>query len=204
MRTLSALVALSTATLLTAQTTGKLGDAIELMNNPPGASYVAMFPNTTNNDVRGKVIAVSDATGTGVNFHIMIMGLPLSGGPFMNLHADNLTLGYHLHDQPVPAGGNCSGTLAHLGPFQRGQTPPCDMTMPQTCEVGDLSGKHGRINGTKVSKSFLDLYAALVPGNGAFFGNRSIVIHYANSTRLACANFNMMSSGSTCNDGMRS
>jgi len=35
------------------------------------------------------------------------------------------------------------------------------------------------------------MYASLVPGIGAFFGNRSIVIHYANSTRLACANFTM-------------
>jgi len=35
------------------------------------------------------------------------------------------------------------------------------------------------------------MYASLVPGIGAFFGNRSIVIHDANSMRLACANFTM-------------
>ena len=29
----------------------------------------------------------------------------------------------------------------------------------------------------------------LIDGQGAFFGNRSIVIHFANKTRLACANF---------------
>lgn len=40
--------------------------------------------------------------------------------------------------------------------------------------------------------SFMDKYAALVPGVGAFFGNRSIVIHSANSTRIACANFTMV------------
>ena len=40
--------------------------------------------------------------------------------------------------------------------------------------------------------SFTDQYAALVPRIGAFFGNRSIVIHFANSTRLACANFTMV------------
>ena len=38
-------------------------------------------------------------------------------------------------------------------------------------------------------RSFTDMYAALVPGIGAFFGNRSIVLHFANTTRLACANF---------------
>jgi hypothetical protein len=43
--------------------------------------------------------------------------------------------------------------------------------------------------------SFVDQYAALVPGIGSFFGNRSIVIHYANSTRLACANFTMADMG---------
>jgi hypothetical protein len=85
------------------------------------------------------------------------------------------------------------------------------MSMPQTCEVGDLSGKHGKIEGMRASKkyvqraqlvcrvanlsfgdSFMDVYAALVPGIGAFFGNRSIVIHSSNSTRLACANFTMV------------
>jgi len=41
---------------------------------------------------------------------------------------------------PVPADGNCSGTLAHLDPFIRGEKPPCDASAPQTCQVGDLSG----------------------------------------------------------------
>lgn len=53
--------------------------------------------------------------------------------------------GYHIHDQPVPADGNCTGTKAHLDPFIRGQVPDCDNQHPATCEVGDLSGKHGKI-----------------------------------------------------------
>lgn len=52
---------------------------------------------------------------------------------------------YHIHDAPVPADGNCTGTLAHLDPTQRGEQPPCDSTKPQTCQVGDLAGKHGKI-----------------------------------------------------------
>lgn len=31
-----------------------------------------------------------------------------------------------------------------------------------------------------------------MPGIGAFFGNRSVVVHYANLTRLACANFELI------------
>jgi hypothetical protein len=48
--------------------------------------------------------------------------------------------------------GNCTGTLAHLDPYKRGQTPACDMTMLQTCEVGDLSGKYGKLEGPMASK----------------------------------------------------
>jgi hypothetical protein len=58
---------------------------------------------------------------------------------------------YHIHDQPVPANGNCTATLAHLDPYQRGEDPLCDASAPQTCQVGDLSGKHGEINGNAFS-----------------------------------------------------
>ena len=44
---------------------------------------------------------------------------------------------------------------------------------------------------------YLDKYAALVPGIGAFFGNRSIVFHYANKTRISCANFSLVDAGET-------
>lgn len=52
---------------------------------------------------------------------------------------------YHVHDQPVPADGNCTGTKAHLDPYLRGQLIPCDKSDPASCQVGDLSGKHGNI-----------------------------------------------------------
>jgi len=96
---------------------------------------------------------------------------------------------YHIHDQPVPANGNCTATLAHQDPFVRGEDTPCDAAKPATCQVGDLSGKYGKPNGTTFSASYNDAYAALVPGLGAFFGNRSIVVHFANKTRISCANF---------------
>jgi hypothetical protein len=36
---------------------------------------------------------------------------------------------------------------------------------------------------------YADPYVSLKPGIGSFFGNRSFVLHFANTTRLACANF---------------
>lgn len=91
--------------------------------------------------------------------------------------------------------GNCNNTQAHLDPYIRGETPPCDPGMPATCQVGDLSGKYGTINGTSANINYHDPYVSLQPGLGAFFGNRSFVIHFANTTRLACANFSYIGEG---------
>jgi len=96
---------------------------------------------------------------------------------------------YHIHDQPVPADGNCTGTLAHLDPYVRGEVPPCDATQPQTCQVGDLAGKHGN--------RYLELYTSTASGPASFFGNRSIVIHSANAKRLTCASFQITGGNSS-------
>jgi hypothetical protein len=57
--------------------------------------------------------------------------------------------------------------------------------------VGDLSGKHGAIPADQDSweTSYVELYASTLEGIGAFFGNRSIAIHYPNKTRITCASF---------------
>lgn len=47
--------------------------------------------------------------------------------------------------KPVPTDGNCTATEAHLDPYIRGEIPPCDNTQPETCQVGDLTGKHGNV-----------------------------------------------------------
>ncbi|KAL9130598.1 MAG: hypothetical protein Q9217_001258 [Psora testacea] len=137
--------------------------------------------------IRGYVAATTNANGTGVNFNVNLSGFPSSTlGPFI----------YHIHDQPVPASGNCTATLAHLDPYIRGEQPPCDPTHPETCQVGDLSGKHGNITTSPFQTSYLDLYSATKQGLGAFLGNRSIVVHTSNATRLTCANF-VLTSGSS-------
>ncbi|KAJ8603191.1 hypothetical protein MRB53_042244 [Persea americana] len=55
--------------------------------------------------------------------------------------------------------------------------------------------------------SYDDLYTSLVSGLGSFIGNRSIVIHYANKTRITCANFvkdTAISSSSVASSSMTS
>ena len=96
--------------------------------------------------------------------------LPSEGGPFRMMHCSSFTFNhadcikvYHIHAYPVPSDGNCTGTLAHLDPYIRGDTPPCDPEEPQTCEVGDLSGKHGTINSTSASLRHIHLPLSSLP-----------------------------------------
>ncbi|KAL8341770.1 hypothetical protein RB598_003616 [Gaeumannomyces tritici] len=160
--------------------TGKLGDAAVIANNPP-AMAVAQWKASDDKPFHGSVIAFSSPDGTGVFFQVNFRNLPTdTGGEYE----------YHIHDQPVPSDGNCNGTLTHLDPYERGQEIPCDKDKPGTCQVGDLSGKHGKAAAPDFEfKRYRELYASLAPGIGAFFGNRSVVIHFPNSTRFTCANF---------------
>ncbi|KAK1773148.1 superoxide dismutase [Copromyces sp. CBS 386.78] len=168
---------LATATLAVSQsstnTTGKLGDARPVRNNPViGEVWVAKFDSPT---VKGFVTAVANTVG--VNYTIDVTGLPVDQGPFT----------YHVHLRPVPADGNCADTAGHLDSYLRGDSPPCNSAAPQTCEVGDLSGKYGTVTGPSVVKSFNDPYSALNVINLGYIGNRGIVFHNGNSTRIACA-----------------
>ncbi|KAI5858075.1 superoxide dismutase, partial [Tricharina praecox] len=157
--------------------------AAAILDNPVGVSYSATFDGAKG--VTGALTFVAGADGKGCDITVKLSGFEGEEGPF----------GYHIHDQPVPADGNCTGTKAHLDPYGRGQVTPCDATKPETCEVGDLAGKHGKIPAAEYgavdySTSYNDLYASTKEGLGAFLGNRSIVIHRndANKTRLACVN----------------
>ncbi|KAK3394075.1 superoxide dismutase [Podospora didyma] len=179
-------------------TTGQLGDAAPVTNNPPGVVLRAVFPEkafTTSlfpdgGNIKGEVIAISSPDGDGVLFQVKLSNLPKTGGPFS----------YHLHVDPVPADGNCTKTLAHLDPYIRGETPVCDKSAPATCQVGDLSGKYGAIPETSdtFSAVYLDKYASTLEGIGAYFGNRSIVIHQASTkARITCASFEVIDTTGT-------
>ncbi|KAG0056964.1 hypothetical protein BGZ83_002571 [Gryganskiella cystojenkinii] len=98
---------------------------------------------------------------------------------------------YHIHVSPVPADGNCTLTGAHLDPLSVGTKTPCDPQNLTSCQVGDLSGKHGNIlptaDGVIAPVTYTD--KALVfagDASGSILG-RSVVIHN-NQTRIACAN----------------
>lgn len=58
--------------------------------------------------------------------------------------------------------------------------------------MGDLAGKHGTIGTEPFNATYTDYYAAALSGIGAYFGNRSIVVHFNNKTRLTCANFTVV------------
>ncbi|ROV99867.1 hypothetical protein VMCG_06289 [Cytospora schulzeri] len=193
--------------LLSAVATAAASSATVVTNNPIGAAYTATLPATAfdkdaypdGGNVKGYVYAASSPDGTGVIFQVKFSGLPSEGGPFL----------YHIHDQPVPADGNCTATSGHLDPFLAGETPSCDASAPETCQVGDLSGKYGKITSDPFSATYTDDYASLVEGLGSFFANRSIVVHTSDKTRITCANFtttstSTTSSSSACSSGAAS
>jgi hypothetical protein len=159
--------------------TGLLGDAAEIENNPTNVTYEAVF--NQENGIKGTFTFTAGKGGEGVAVKVDLKGFESKTGPFK----------YHIHDQPVPADGNCTGTKAHLDPYQRGQATPCDAEKPETCEVGDLSGKHtqgGNFKTSTYANEYTDDFLSLISPSGAFIGNRSITIHGANATRIACAN----------------
>lgn len=131
-------------------------DAPKVTDSPVGASYVATLPNKEGNTVRGSITGLSSPDGKGVHFSGAFSGLPEGAGPFSKrnpliqpqLKDTDFKIVYHIHEKPVPADGNCTGTGAHLDPYKRGETPACDAKTPQQCQTGDLSGKYGNITNT--------------------------------------------------------
>lgn len=114
----------------------------------------------------------------------------LHGLPSQSLYGP---LVYHIHALAVPANGNCTATLGHLDPTNRGESPACDPTRPDLCQVGDLSGKHGNITTDgDFTAQYTDAFLSTDPGSMSFFGDKSVVIHTSNATRITCANFMMV------------
>lgn len=95
----------------------------------------------------------------------------------------------------VPEDGNCTAAGPHLIPFGGPpDTVKCNSTFPQYCQVGDLSGKHGKITAENVKNNayaatYIDAYVSASDESPAFFGNRSVVLHNGNGTRINCGNF---------------
>ncbi|KAE9965759.1 hypothetical protein BLS_007416 [Venturia inaequalis] len=174
---------LTIAAALCASSVALAADAPVVKDNPIGAQYLATMPAAGDAGVYAQFAVMSGPSGEGVSFAININGKTFENGPFL----------YHIHERAVPSDGNCTGTGAHLDPTARGETPPCDKANPASCQVGDLSGKYGAITTLPgFNTNYTDKYLSLTPGNPAFFGDKSVVLHYANKTRIACANFKMV------------
>ncbi|CAH2351251.1 cell surface superoxide dismutase [Cu-Zn] 4 [[Candida] railenensis] len=154
------------------------GTAPYATDSPAGAKYVATFSKTVTGSVEFATVSNSS-----VGVTVDIEGLPSSGGPFL----------YHVHQYPVPSNGSCLATGGHLDPYH-GVATSSD---PAALEVGDLSGKHGSINGTSIDTFYVDNYLSLNKDDPAYVGNLSVVIHYANTTRLACANIELVEDSSS-------
>ncbi|KJZ78353.1 hypothetical protein HIM_02391 [Hirsutella minnesotensis 3608] len=186
--------ALAVWSLAAAVVAAQTQDAPRISSNPTGVMYEASIPQQAfftqgalNGNVQGSIRAEAPADGNGVKFTVSFSNIPKEGGPFI----------YHIHAQPVPSDGNCTQTLAHLDPFNRGESPPCDASNPQTCQVGDLSGKYGNVTQDPYNIQYVDPFTSLKEGDAQFFGNRSFVFHFGNKTRITCANFVKMSSSSS-------
>ncbi|KAJ6257237.1 Cell surface Cu-only superoxide dismutase [Drechslerella dactyloides] len=201
-------VAVTAATTVSAQVTGALGNAPVTTGNSADILYEASF--SSSNVEMGYLNFTGTSDGVGVLVHVCFKGINASQpGPYpyhihgqYTSHSDDpfaeMQMQMHIRTCKrmnehfvVGPNGNCSATGAHLDPFLRNDTVKCDAGAPETCQVGDLSGKHGDIPAGVYDycTSYVDKYLSLVPGNVAFIGNsRSVVIHNINLTRIGCGN----------------
>jgi len=104
---------------------------------------------------------------------------------------------YHVHTNSITVGGDCKTTAGHYNPIDVELGEPyklwCSKEIPQKCEVGDLSKKHGLLNidnklNTKFSQQFTTDSFLPLSGDYSIKG-RSIVIHAENigAARYSCA-----------------
>ncbi|RIB00299.1 superoxide dismutase, partial [Gigaspora rosea] len=107
---------------------------------------------------------------------------------------------YHVHEHAY-YDGSCDSTGGHLDPYGVGNVTGyvCDPNTPDKCEAGDLSGKHGKLQGTldgnvmtKYTDQYISLNGTTTLENGVI--GRAVVIHQtyappgASPARIACAN----------------
>ncbi|GAA93469.1 uncharacterized protein L969DRAFT_47043 [Mixia osmundae IAM 14324] len=104
---------------------------------------------------------------------------------------DSTEYRYHIHTNPISADGNCASALGHLDPVSVTDYIACDPSQPWYCQEGDLSGKHGKlqgtVNGNTPAFSFIDPYVRFYPQPFSILG-RSVVIHAPDLTRVTCGN----------------
>ncbi|KKK20225.1 hypothetical protein P175DRAFT_0431072 [Aspergillus ochraceoroseus IBT 24754] len=162
-------------------------DAPVVTDNQRDSFFQASLSPKDNTTVFGGVTIIPASDSTGLRVVTFFGGIP---------EGEYLT--YHIHEHPVPEDGNCYSTGGHLDPYGRGDATPCVITAPQTCQVGDLSGKHGPAFAPPnevFQESYIDYFISNTPGQPAYFGDLSLVVHSPNGSRLACGNFEELAGG---------
>ncbi|GMG30482.1 unnamed protein product [Ambrosiozyma monospora] len=124
------------------------------------------------------MIEFSRAKNGTVKVAVDITGLPEHGGPFY----------YHIHKNAISDDGDCESAGTHLNPFNAPRDECDTLDNNAYCQVGDLSGKHGWINTTCFQATYYDPYLSLNPDNKAYVIGRSVVLHYADMTKISCGN----------------
>lgn len=102
--------------------------------------------------------------------------------------------GFHIHLLPVRGALNdpCSnaGIRGHFNPFSidMSTSPAAGNGTDDEYEVGDISGRRGfLLNQDNVTQQYTDMNFPLSGGHSIL--GRSLVIHYANGSRMQCASF---------------
>lgn len=161
-------------------TTSVIGaKAPKIKKNPADVIAIADFPAGGPEKIKGNVVFTAKQ-GKTVNVHVDVTGLPRQGGPFV----------YHIHEFPVHDDGDCEKAGLHFNPYKA--PADCDAQKSDDyCQVGDLSGKHGWINTTCFETSYDDPFLSLNSNSKSSIIGRSLVFHYADLNKFACANIEL-------------
>ncbi|KAI5951972.1 hypothetical protein KGF54_005047 [Candida jiufengensis] len=152
--------------------------APKIKKNPQNIVAIADFPFGGNREIQGNVVFTT--RGKYVNVHVDMTGFPKDSGPFY----------YHIHERSVPENGNCEACGLHFNPYHA-EVNCLDQKHDGYCQVGDLSGKHGLINSTCFEFKFTDPYLSLNKRSKSYIVGKSIVFHYPNMTKIACADIEL-------------
>ncbi|KAG8827217.1 hypothetical protein FRC19_004736 [Serendipita sp. 401] len=106
---------------------------------------------------------------------------------------------YHIHQNSCitqDLSRDCTLAGSHYDPYGAGKKNPykCDDNDPETCEAGDLSGKHGVLRvhdlvGSEVS-GYFDEFVSLDGVNSVL--NRAVVVHTLEGARVACGDIQLL------------
>lgn len=153
---------------------GAYADEAPRNDDNPDVKYKAHLDTE---ELHGIVEFYRGKNGT-AKVHVDITGLPEEGGPFY----------YHIHNNRIPENGDCEMAGTHFNPYDATLADCDEQDGDANCQVGDLSGKHGVMNTTCFQLTYYDPYISLDPNNKAFIGDRSVVVHFNDMSKMVCSN----------------